>query len=389
MTENSPSIYRKAARIQSVVCGFLFSVFSIVYLYVFQPYVLEALHFSLAHGKTQYAPLASALTLTLGLMLLRMGICRLFRLEGLLRTVAYFPSYLLLAALTDVGRGLYRSDYHTPWLWILPMLLLLFVGVVAKWKSWMAHRQEPTASGPLNASLILLLGFSIMTVTIGNADPEFHHETEAEHFLNIQSYDRALQTGAHSSSTSRTLTALRTLAMTHTGELGERLFEFPQPYGSDGLFFSADSLEHLRYTNDSVYFLLGGRPYNGQENIDFLRTLCYQDKGKYTALDYYLSALLLEKRTADFAQAVSDFFETPDSLPRHYQEALARYAFDAPPSRQLPADSTWLERYAEYLRAGEAWSSTDERRKALRETYGHTYWWYADFQPLPVRRYGR
>ncbi|MCI5580589.1 MAG: DUF6057 family protein [Phocaeicola plebeius] len=388
MTENSPSIYRKAARIQSVVCGFLFSVFSVVYLYVFQPYVMEALHFSLAHGKTQYAPLASALTLTLGLMLLQVGICRLFRLEGLLRTVAYLPSYLSLAALTDVGKGIYTSDYHTFWHWLLPLLLLLIAGGLMRARHAMAHNgKEWMASPQLNERLMLLLGFSLMTVWVGNADPDFHHETEAEHFLNKRSYDRALQAGVHASTASRTLTALRALALTHTGELGERLFEFPQSYGADGLFFSSDSLEHLRYTNDSVYFVLGGCPYNGQENIDFLHSLCYQDKGKYTALDYYLSALLLEKRTADFAQVASDFFESTDSLPRHYQEALARYAFDFPQSRLLPADSAWVKQYAGYLKAGEAWNSIDERRKALRETYGHTYWWYVDFQPLPARRY--
>lgn len=50
-----------------------FSLFSFVYLYVFQRDVLEALHFSLAHGKTTFAPMASALVITLILLLLRWG----------------------------------------------------------------------------------------------------------------------------------------------------------------------------------------------------------------------------------------------------------------------------------------------------------------------------
>ena len=62
---------RKTARILSVACGFLFSAFSIVYLAVFQKDVMEALHYSLAQGKTVYAPWASAIILTVVLLLIR------------------------------------------------------------------------------------------------------------------------------------------------------------------------------------------------------------------------------------------------------------------------------------------------------------------------------
>ena len=55
MNEYIHKNYKKAARIQTAVCGFLFSIFSFIYLYVFQCDVLEALHFSLAHGKTHFA----------------------------------------------------------------------------------------------------------------------------------------------------------------------------------------------------------------------------------------------------------------------------------------------------------------------------------------------
>ena len=77
--------------------------------------VLEALHFSLAHGKTTFAPIASALVITLILLLLRWGVNSLLGLKGRVRALAYVPSFLVLCALTDVGRGVYISDYHTPW----------------------------------------------------------------------------------------------------------------------------------------------------------------------------------------------------------------------------------------------------------------------------------
>lgn len=105
--------YKKTDRAMIGVCGLLFSAFSFVYLYVFQRDVLEALHFSLAHGKTQFAPLASAAVLTLVLVLLRWGINSLLGLKGYIRSLSYLPSFLILYALTDLGRNVYVPGYHT------------------------------------------------------------------------------------------------------------------------------------------------------------------------------------------------------------------------------------------------------------------------------------
>ena len=102
MSEPIHAAYRKAARIQTVVCGFLFAAFSFTYLYVFQRDVLEALHYSLAHGKTHFAPLASALIITFILLLLRWGVNSLLGLKGNVRALSYFPSCLILGVLTDV-----------------------------------------------------------------------------------------------------------------------------------------------------------------------------------------------------------------------------------------------------------------------------------------------
>ena len=64
---------RRTARIIAVASGLLFSVFSVVYLSVFQKEVMEALHYSLAQGKTVYAPWMSAIIGTIVLLVLRWG----------------------------------------------------------------------------------------------------------------------------------------------------------------------------------------------------------------------------------------------------------------------------------------------------------------------------
>ena len=120
MSEYIHTAYKKTARIQTVVCGLLFSAFSFTYLYVFQSDILEALHFSLAHGKTHFAPLASAIIITVILLLLRWGVNSLLGLKGNVRALSYFPSCLILGALTDVGKDVYTGGYEgivPPSLW--------------------------------------------------------------------------------------------------------------------------------------------------------------------------------------------------------------------------------------------------------------------------------
>ena len=61
MSSNNSLSYKRAARILTVACGLLFSIFSIVYLFVLQKDVVGALHYSLSQGKTHYSPLVGAI----------------------------------------------------------------------------------------------------------------------------------------------------------------------------------------------------------------------------------------------------------------------------------------------------------------------------------------
>lgn len=98
MSSNNSLSYKRAARILTVACGLLFSIFSIVYLFVLQKDVVGALHYSLSQGKTHYSPLVGAIIITVVLLVFRWGINGLMGLKGPVRTLSYFPSCLLLGA---------------------------------------------------------------------------------------------------------------------------------------------------------------------------------------------------------------------------------------------------------------------------------------------------
>ena len=54
MSSNNSLSYKRAARILTVACGLLFSIFSIVYLFVLQKDVVGALHYSLSQGSNYH-----------------------------------------------------------------------------------------------------------------------------------------------------------------------------------------------------------------------------------------------------------------------------------------------------------------------------------------------
>lgn len=382
MSEPIHAAYRKAARIQTLVCGFLFAAFSFTYLYVFQRDVLEALHYSLAHGKTHFAPLASAFIITFILLLLRWGVNSLLGLKGNVRALSYFPSCLVLGVLTDVGKNVYMEGYHTPWGWMLPLILLVYI-VVAYFLRRIFRKQLNNEGSPVllvNYNLLILVALCLMAAMIGNTSRGFHHELEAERYLRAHQYGKVLEVGKHSLEASRTLTVLRAIAMSHAGQLGGKLFAYPQYYRSKGLFFADDSTQTCRYTNDSIYYLLGMRPYRGEDQMTFLRNICYKGTAKYTALDYYLSALLLEKRLDDFGMALTDLYETEDTLPRYFSEALLLYRDSHPEYPVQVNDSVIIKRYADYRKRQADFSSAVEERNRMRREFGDTYWWYFDYQ---------
>ena len=374
--------YKKTARTMIVVCGFLFSIFSFVYLYVFQRDVLEALHFSLAHGKTQFAPFASAAVLTLVLVLLRWGVNSLLGLKGNVRALAYLPSFLILCALTDIGRNVYVPGYHTHWVWVLPVAILVFVGggywLRSLLRNWLD--EEGDRMNLVVSNLFIMLVMCLATILAGNTNRSFHYELEVERRMRNQEYDKALEVGKHSLEAGRTLTVLRAFAMAHEGIMGDKLFQYPQYYRSEGLFLTANSVPGLRFVNDSVYNFLGGKPYYGENTMDFLRTLCYGGKGRYVALDYYMSGLLLDKHLDEFVKAVNDFYEEEDSLPRYYQEAMTLYQAQHADSAFAFRDSLTVKRFEGYRVRQKELGSSVGASNYMRREFGDTYWWYFDYQ---------
>lgn len=383
MSSNTGLTYKRSARILTVACGILFSAFSFTYLFVFQRDVLEALHFSLSQGKTVYSPVVGAAIITLVLLMFRWGINGLLGLKGLVRTLSYFPSCLLLGVLTDVDRTLYHGgSILGKWMWLLPLLLLIYVGIVYTWRriSRRWFNLEGSVLWLVNSNLAILFLLCLMTVCIGNSNINFHHELAVEKAIHEKDYVAALRVGRKSLEASRTLTVLRAFALSQSGEMGERLFEFPQYYGSKGLLFDPSSQEVLRIEVENLYHYLGAKPDPSESAMEYLARICHDEVGNHTALDYYLSGLLLDKELERFAKAAEVCFFEQDTLPRYYREALVLHRQSHSDYALQVRDSLMLERFGKFTVRQKEFVSPIEEKNQMRREFGDTYWWYYYYQ---------
>ena len=374
---------RRTARIIAVASGLLFSVFSVVYLSVFQKEVMEALHYSLAQGKTVYAPWTSGIIGTIVLLVLRWGINALVGLKGPLKALSYFPPCLLLGVLTDVGHGVYHGEgISAQWAWLLPLLLVLHV-VIGKLlarvcKLWVNPDLEEGVM--VNSNLFILLFLCVMTACIGNSNIHFHHELKVEEALRKQDYEMAREVGVKSMDPSRNLTALRAYAMSREGTMGEYLFQYPQLYGAAGLLMGISDDKALRLNADSLYVYLGARPALGEPAMNFFSRICEEESGNYTTMDYYLSALLLERKLEKFVQSFDELYTVRDSVPHFYQQALFLYDKIHPSNKPKVADEAMEEQWKTYEEEKNSLAGTVGEGNRMRRKFGDTYWWYYQYR---------
>ncbi len=382
--EESKIHEERTARILTVACGLLFSAFSFIWLYVFQKDLLEAYHYALSEGKTLFSPVGTAVCCTAVLLVLRWLTNRLLHLKGAFRELAYFPSCLLLGVGTSIGYSVYEGDaIADEWAWLLPLLCVLFVGVAyVAGRFWEAYFGRSAQMGwVIIGNLFILLMLCFMTVSISNTQVHFHHELAVEAALRRHDYAAARRVGAKMVHPGRSLTALRGYAMSREKTMGEYLFQYPQPYGAEGLILDEASAIRFRLTADSLFGYWGARPNRGERAVDFFGRICREDVGSHVALDYHLSALLLERRLNEFVSEFDSLYTVTDSIiPRYYEEALFLHD-KLHPSANAKVENAAME---------EKWQGYDALRKELagsvgegnriRREYGDTYWWYYQYK---------
>lgn len=369
-----------------VVCAVVFSLFTFFWLYQFQADTLAVVQHTLSKGQTHYNPLMGALIITVILFIVQQGVYAILRTKRITHGLTYFPSFLLLAVLSSLGVS---SSGHVSMgvgLWLFPVLLVLWGGLV--WLCIQLHKREENTradgffSRPTWINLLMLSVMMLMVTLIGNTNAVYHYRTHAEVALRDGHVDEALRVGARSHETDESLTMLRLYALSQQGLIGDSLFSYAiAGTSSDMLPQLNGSRSHLLiYPVDSLWAHFGAlRPSDEMTVHDYLDALALDTLSTPAYRDYRLAGMLIDRQLDSFVVALPNYYPVEaDSLPRHYREALTLYYNIVADStlRESYSDTLMLQRWLEFQDLREQYPEPRELQLRLPKHLTHTYWPY-------------
>ena len=212
-----------------------------------------------------------------------------------------------------------------------------------------------------------------------------HYELRTAEALRRCDYAAAYRTGEISLALTPPLFAMRSYILATQGEgLPQTLCKQPIPAGgSKHLLLPNDEWQRLNFPPDSLYVRLGGTPAEGETTLQFLKRLALPADTAHRptplARDYYLCALLLDRRLSDFAETYAALCPGDSvQIPRFYSEALALHSR----KHDLPFaynDEAVEANLLDFMDMARKTGTAQEGRNLLRRSYGETFWWYYYF----------
>lgn len=364
-----------------VVCAILFIIFTISYIYSFQGDVLGMTQYAWSGGKTHYDRTVGVTVLVIIFSLISLFVGFITSLPQRLYSLVYFPAMLSMGLLTAVELSGKSVATSTTWLISAPVLLMLFfVGVNAakKFQPFLVPLRSTTfLSQPWWTNVTLLAVMGLLTYSMGNTDRTLHTRLAIERHCKEKQWDMALEQGFPQYDNDSSLTMLRAMALAHTNELGERLFEYQITGSSRSLFPQQDnSVCFLLSPGYQLWQTIGFVPRNLSEPVELiLRRELRRGTAKPVSKDYLLCAYLLDRDLKSFAYWLQRYYEIDKTLPKHYGEAYVLYCRKYN-KECLLKDSALAADYSDFLTLLRSNRNPVLRNAALRDAYFGTYWYY-------------
>ena len=371
---------KRLQRVVALFCATLFVLFSFLFVAVYQSPLLEALYDHVATGKLDYNGYLVAAVISPLLTLLALWLNRIAKFQREWTAMAYLPSVLLLAFITDIDRSLYVGGWSsTSWIVIFSVAMFVYAVLAFVLQRVLFEKIKNLAMSTnrmIWRNLILFVIMFCLAGTLSNGEENFKREALVASRYKGGDAEGALAVGYKSLDASRELTAMRAYILAKENSLGERLFEYPQLYGAEGLLPFAQQTSPL--SPDSVATLLGDTIKENENTLGYLRRLAYADTLAVAARDYYLSALLLEKEVIEFEAELARMCGSyrADSLPKHYREALLllkEFSNEHSPNLE---DSVLNSKFRSLREVESKYDDALMRNNYVRKAFGRTYWWY-------------
>lgn len=399
-------------------CAAVFLLFTFCYLYCMEGDLLAQAQFVFSHGKTTYSILVGAIIITAVLQVLQWLMSLVLHVPSRWHALTYVPSFVALTMLTHLDARAINHFAFGAWTWLLPLLLLIYLAIIyaihaARRSRRKAQKVHADENNPLLPNAMTMLLFILLCGGTNAASDVYMFELKTERLILQQRYADALRVGLRSLPSTARLTNLRMYALSLEDSLSERLFDYPQSFGTAGLLQLSDtSRSQHRITADRIVRSLGVAPdsidaqtpeqlfaYVLQHHVALADSLQHIDSTAIVqptpfwqiiidrpqfihrqlrrAADYYLCSHLLRRDLMafidDFGQYEYLYVDTLSvrPLPRAFREALAVVSPDM-------ADSLTLQHHADYITMRDTLADPIQRTNLTRRRFGNTLWWYLD-----------
>lgn len=371
---------RRLQNFITLFCALVFAVFGFTFVAVYKSAEIEVVYDALATGRLQYNGYVLSAVFTSLLLGLALWLNRFAGFRREWSAMAYVPSALLLAFFTDIDRSFFTGGKeYAVWAWTFGVGLLLYAGfsfVLNRMLFEKIKDSSAVAHRIIWRNLILFIVIFLAVGCLSGGDKNFRREALQYSLFKKGDMDAALAVGGHSPVCSRQLSAQRAYLLSLKGELAEHFFDYPVCFDSESLLPSVERDAPIE--PGAVYSHIGVEREPCEGAVDFLSRAVEQCDTATVACEYYLIALLAERRLVDFADKVFEYYNVGDidRLPKHYKEALMLYAYIMPSFDVQVEDKTMAQRFADMMEKAREYGDAPMAAYFMRLSYGDTYWWY-------------
>lgn len=363
-----------------IMCALFFVVFTFSYLFCYQDNLLAMMQHILSNGQTHYNRLIGAIIITSLLMLLQLVLYVVTHLNGRLHILTYVPSIVLLTTLTAVDGNYTIGITIGKWWWIAPLIIILDAIALFYARQLQDYDSSEGEFGFFSrTSWINYCGLTalFMLVMFGaNHQRVLHMRLDVEQCIASQNYKKATATYARALQTDSSLTNLRVYALSLSGQLPERLFEYALVGGSAVMLPSNSNVHYLLCGQAPLYQHLGGMFRQKMSTMHYLRFIHQHHLATKAAHDYLLCAYLMDGNLDLFVHAIGKYYDLKKPLPKHYREALVLYNHLRSNPYVVYHNSVMEADFTDFQTLIKQYNDARQRIAAIRDTYGNTYWAY-------------
>jgi hypothetical protein len=278
---------------------------------------------------------------------------------------------------------------------ILSPVLLLLLCVVFIFLS-QVYREDRGEHAPvtnyLGLNILISVVGMLLCMALTNTNSQLHVQLALAEAIHRNDYSVVDNLSKGETTTNNTITSIQVLNLSKKGVLGDKLFSIPHLTGSQNMLPDTNPASLLYHTPTLVYGHLKAVPVGKKwKTTDFLEKALKRRMllaAEHSAIkdtltvrilaDYYLCALLLDRDLNRFNTELPKYYNTKNTLPRHYREALVLHKDqNANESSNPIMDELMDSTYSCYKSLKSSFFNNDAlQRKECTMTYPGSYWNY-------------